>query len=126
MGKLLYPIHAYLYALVNMMGNKVRTTLTIDKDILQTAMKMGINVSQFCENALGEAIQKLNTPTPATKGKTELLGEASFAKEGSVEPRAGFGPATPALPRRSPTRLGYRGTIAHASGGTVFYVLKIP
>ena len=66
-----------MYALVNIMGNKARTTLTIDKDILQTAMKMGINVSQFCENALREAIQKLKTPTPATKGKTELLGEAS-------------------------------------------------
>ena len=26
-----------------------------------------------------------------------------------VEPRAGFEPATPALPRRSPTGLGYRG-----------------
>ena len=80
-----------------MMGNKVRTTLTIDKDILQTAMKMGINVSQFCENALAEAIQKLKTPTPAAKGKTELLGEASCGQEGSKEPRAGIEPATCSL-----------------------------
>ena len=27
-----------------------------------------------------------------------------------LEPRAGFDPATTALPRRCPTRLGYRGT----------------
>ena len=65
------------------MGNKVRTTLTIDKDVLQTAMKMGINVSQFCENALREGIEKLKSPQPATNGKIRLLGEASFAKEGS-------------------------------------------
>jgi len=80
------------------MGNKVRTTLTIDKDVLQTAMKMGINVSQFCENALREGIQKLKSPSTATNGGSSFLGEASFTKEGSVEPRAGFEPATPALP----------------------------
>ena len=67
-----------------MMGNKVRTTLTIDKDVLQTAMKMGLNVSQYCENCLREAIQKLKSPPAATNGKTRLLGEASFSKEGSI------------------------------------------
>jgi hypothetical protein len=39
-----------------------------------------------------------------------LFGEAFCEQKGSVEPRAGFGPATTALPRRCPTRLGYRGT----------------
>jgi hypothetical protein len=35
---------------------------------------------------------------------------ASFqAQTPKMEPRAGFEPATPALPRRSPTGLGYRG-----------------
>ena len=67
-----------------MMGNKVRTTLTIDKEVLQTAMKMGINASQFCENALREGIERLRSPSTATNGKTCLLGEASFSKEGSI------------------------------------------
>ena len=67
-----------------MMGNKARTTLTIDKDVLQTAMEMGINVSQYCENCLREAIQKLKSPPAATNGKTRLLGEASLSKEGSI------------------------------------------
>ena len=43
-----------------------------------------------------------------------------------MEPRAGFEPATPALPRRSPTGLGYRGACIPISCGTVFYALRIP
>ena len=35
--------------------------------------------------------------------------DLAFLKE-NMEPRAGFGPATAALPRRCPTELGYRGT----------------
>jgi hypothetical protein len=66
-----------------MMGKKVRTTLTIDGEVLKTAMEIGINVSQFCENALREAIQKLKNPSQATNGKKRFLGEASLAKEGS-------------------------------------------
>jgi hypothetical protein len=87
-----------------MMGKKVRTTLTIDGEVLKTAMEIGINVSQFCENALREAIEKLKSPRTMPNGGSSFLGEASFTKEGSVEPRAGFEPATPALPRRSPNR----------------------
>ena len=49
--------------------------------------------------------------------------QASFSQ---IEPRAGFEPATAALPRRCPTRLGYRGARTHISDGTVFYALRIP
>jgi hypothetical protein len=39
-------------------------------------------VSQFCENALREGIQKLKSPTQATNGNS-FLGPAPFVKEGS-------------------------------------------
>jgi hypothetical protein len=55
-------------------GKKVRTTLTIDRDVLKTAMEIGINVSQFCENCLREAIQKLKSPRTEPNG-----GSASFS-----------------------------------------------
>ena len=50
------------------MGKKVRTTLTIDKDVLKTAKELGINVSQYCENALKEVIEKLKSPKTMTNG----------------------------------------------------------
>ena len=84
------------------LGKKVRTTLTIDEDVLRTAMQIGINVSQFCENALREGIEKLRNPKNPSESDSAspppVFGEA-FSKKGSVEPRAGFGPATITLPR---------------------------
>ncbi len=84
---------------MRILGEKVRTTLTIDDEVLKTGMKIGMNVSQFCENALREAIEKLKSPKTITNGGTPFLGEASFSKEGSVD-RAGFEPATSALRMR--------------------------
>ena len=40
------------YALVNKMGKKMRTTLTVDKEVLRKAKEIGFNISQFCENVL--------------------------------------------------------------------------
>src|SRR4030043_1502157 len=90
------------------MGKKVRTTLTIDKDVLKTAMEIGINVSQFCENALKEAIQKLKSPPTATNGGKSLLGPASLSKEGGLVGRTGLEPATFCTSSRCPTELDYR------------------
>ncbi len=85
------------------MGKKARTTLTIDKEVLEKAHKIGLNVSQFCENALREAIKKLEKPKTMTNGGTNtqrsFLGEASFTKEGSWW-------AGPDLNRRSSPREG--------------------
>jgi hypothetical protein len=63
-----------MYAQVREVGKKVRTTLTIDGDVLKTAMEIGINVSQFCENALKEAIEKLKSPKTEPNG-----GSTSFS-----------------------------------------------
>ena len=40
---------------------KSRTTLLIDRAVLQKAKSLGINVSQFTENALRKAIKALET-----------------------------------------------------------------
>ena len=63
------------------MGKKARTTLTIDAEVLQKAHKIGLNVSQFCENALKDAIQRLEQPKTQTNGGTPFLGEASLSKK---------------------------------------------
>ncbi len=41
---------------------KVRTTLTIEKEVIQEAKRLGLNLSQFCETALIEAIRRLKDP----------------------------------------------------------------
>jgi post-segregation antitoxin (ccd killing protein) len=85
------------------MGKKVRTTLTIDEEVLKTAMQIGINVSQFCENALREGIERLKSPINAPEGKSAPVSLSSVSlldkRKSAMEPRAGFGPATITLPR---------------------------
>jgi integrase/recombinase XerD len=43
------------------MGNKVSTCLYIDKGVLETAKKVGLNISRVSENALIDAIERLGT-----------------------------------------------------------------
>jgi post-segregation antitoxin (ccd killing protein) len=77
----------------NSCAKKKNVTIRINSKIAEQAKAQGYNISKVCENALK---QKL-TPKPA------FLNECSFAKENSLEPRAGFEPATSALPRQCPT-----------------------
>ena len=85
------------------MGKKVRTTLTIDEEVLKTAMQIGINVSQFCENALRKGIERLENPRDTSEGKSisfSLSSGSLLPKRESEVDRAGFEPATSALRTR--------------------------
>ena len=44
------------------MGKKARTTLTIDEEVLAKAKEIGLNISQFCETKLKQAIEQLSNP----------------------------------------------------------------
>ena len=57
------------------MGSKVSTCLYIDKDILETAHKVGLNVSRVSENALVETIRKLKDPERETYFKDQSAGD---------------------------------------------------
>jgi hypothetical protein len=48
------------------MGNRKSTCLYINKKVLETAKQMGLNVSRVSENALKEAIERLNEPKLGT------------------------------------------------------------
>ena len=43
-------------------GNRKSTCLYIDRGVLETAKKMGLNVSRVSENALIDAIRRLGGP----------------------------------------------------------------
>jgi post-segregation antitoxin (ccd killing protein) len=78
---------------VETLGKKVRTTLTIDEEILKTAMQIGINISQFTENALKEAIEKLKSPENVSNKQSasfSLTQSSLFHKEKSVVARKRF------------------------------------
>ena len=75
--------------------------IRISEEILRQAKQQGYNISKVCENALKQKLTPNN----------QFFGEAFFGKKGSMEPRAGFEPATSALPRQCPTRLGHRGMV---------------
>ena len=48
------------------MGNRISACLYIDREILETAKKVGLNVSRVSENALAEAIGRLSGAEPET------------------------------------------------------------
>jgi hypothetical protein len=48
------------------MDCKVSTCLYIDSGVLETARRVGLNVSRVSENALVEAIGRLTGPKPET------------------------------------------------------------
>ena len=48
------------------MKSKVSTCLYIDKGVLETARQVGLNVSKVSENAVIDAIERLNGSKPET------------------------------------------------------------
>ena len=68
---------------------KKKVSISIDKEILEKAHELGINVSKVCENSLRFYIQAIEQ---ARKKEQAFLGEASFSKEGSVVGSLGFEP----------------------------------
>ncbi len=44
------------------MGSKKSTCLYLDAEVVETARRMGLNVSKVSENALKEAIRRLGDP----------------------------------------------------------------
>ena len=81
------------------MGKKVVTSIRIDQDILRTAKELGLSVSKVSENALKEAIRRLQTPVP----ETDTNGGYIDAPSASL-PQAWW--AGPDLNRRSSPREG--------------------
>ena len=66
---------------VFLMGKKVKVTLTIDGDVVNNAKQIGLNLSQFCESALINAIKALKPSNSSLKPKIRLLSQGSSAKK---------------------------------------------
>ena len=65
------------------MAEKKVTSIRIPAELLKKAQNLGLNVSKVCENALRQAVTKLEAPNTQTNGGTPFLSEGSFDKESS-------------------------------------------
>ena len=70
---------------------KVKVSISIDKQVYQKAHELGINVSKACENYLKQLIEAIEGANSINNTKTN--------ENNNEKPRAGFGPATITLPR---------------------------
>ena len=69
------------------MGEKKSTCLYLDKKAVETAKRMGLNVSRISENALIEAIRRLKGP----KQETGLSNQANYeGRDRDLDPGAGL------------------------------------
>ena len=80
------------------MGKRKITTIRIDAELLRKAHDLGLNVSKISENALKDAIERMERPKTATNGGSRLARGVGF------EPTRPL-PATD-LAGLPPTRLG--------------------
>ena len=69
-----------------MNGGKVSACLYIGRGVLETAKRLGLNVSRVAENALVEAIGRLQGPE---------AGSGPAAASGRLVRGVGFGPTNP-------------------------------
>ncbi len=64
------------------------TTIRIDSEVLEKAHDLGLNVSKIAENALKDAIDRMERPkTPADSGN---LQKVEVARDGGFEPPRPF------------------------------------
>ena len=86
-----------------------KATLIIEGDLLKRAQALGIDVSRLCEKVLRFYIDAMEKTDAEVRQR--FFGAASFTKEGAMEPRAGFEPATYSLQGCRSGQLSYRGTL---------------
>ncbi len=82
------------------MGKKVVTSIRIDQDILRTAKELGLSVSKVSENALKEAIKRLQTPVPQTDTNGGYIDTRKRVSSATVAGPGGIEPPTPGLKAR--------------------------
>ena len=72
--------------------SKTTVSIYLDRNLVERAKNRSLNLSRIMEQALSSILEYLETQNRQTS--SDFLGEASFQKEDSVVPRAGFEPAT--------------------------------
>ncbi|NIW50878.1 MAG: hypothetical protein GWN17_01395, partial [Candidatus Korarchaeota archaeon] len=72
---------------------KKRINITVEAEIAEKAHELGLNVSKTCENALKEAIRRLQTPVQQTETNGGYVDTRKRVSSARVD-GTGFEPAT--------------------------------
>jgi hypothetical protein len=67
------------------MGKRKMTTIRIDEELLTKAHDLGLNVSKLSENALKDAIDRMERPKTKNDGG-ERLEKVEMARDVGIEP----------------------------------------
>ena len=73
------------------------TSIRIDQDVLRTAKELGLSVSKVSENALKEAIRRLQTPVPQTETNGRDIDSRKAVSSATMVLRPGFEPGSAAF-----------------------------
>ena len=82
-------VHVEEYVVVT----KSNVTIYLNAELANLAREMGLNLSKTCENALKQAINRLQWKYPETNGDQQR-----FGSKNDLVDEAGFEPATSTMP----------------------------
>ena len=95
------------------MGDKVKVNLTMDGKVVEKAKKIGLNISQFCENCLKEAIEVLEQRKTRTETNGGLVDARSASHQQDWWTGLDLNPRPPECKSGVHARLNYRPTWNH-------------
>jgi post-segregation antitoxin (ccd killing protein) len=96
------------------MSGKVKVNLTINRKVVEKAKKIGLNLSQFCENALKEAIEALEQRKTGTETNGGLVDARSASHQQPWWTGRDLNPRPPECKSGVHARLNYRPTLNYA------------
>ena len=96
------------------MGKKRMTSMRIDGEVIDKAKEIGINISQFCENALKQAIKALEQTKIQTETNGRLVDARSASRSAKKWTGRDLNPRPPECKSGVHARLNYRPTQNHA------------
>ena len=79
------------------MGKKIVTSIRIDEEVFRKAKDLGLSVSKVAENALKEAIRRLESPSSSESSKTALNGGTLISNTTLPKRRNDHKPAKPVV-----------------------------
>ena len=89
------------------------TSIRIDQDVLRTAKELGLSVSKVSENALKEAIKRLQTPVQQTETNGGYIDMRSVSRSALKWTGRDLNPRPPECKSGVHARLNYRPTRKH-------------
>jgi len=93
----MYLFVIQIFRNVTILGKKIVTSIRIDKEVFRKAKDLGLSVSKVAENALKEAIRRLESPYNSESSRTALNGGSLITDSISAKRRIDHKPAKPVV-----------------------------